>query len=45
MESKKHICNKICINTFEDFLKSAIEYRKKLSTNTVSTGITKLLTS
>lgn len=25
MESKKHICNKICINTFEDFLKSAIE--------------------
>lgn len=24
MESKKHICNKICINTFEDFLKSAI---------------------
>ena len=24
MESKKHKCNKICINTFEDFLKSAI---------------------
>ena len=24
MESKKHICNKICINTFEDFLESAI---------------------
>lgn len=24
MESRKHICNKICINTFEDFLKSAI---------------------
>lgn len=26
MESKKNICNKICINTFEDFLKSAIAY-------------------
>lgn len=24
MESKKLICNKICINTFEEFLKSAI---------------------
>lgn len=26
MESKKLICNKICIKTFEDFLKSAIAY-------------------
>ena len=24
MESKKHICNKICINTFKNLLKSAI---------------------